>query len=48
MVRDTSERLAALQLALEDLKEAGSVREVVLEPSDGASDVEVALADDAA
>ena len=48
VVRDTPERLAALQLAIDDLKEAGSVREVVLEPSDGASDVEVALADDAA
>jgi valyl-tRNA synthetase len=48
VVRDTPERIAALRLALDDLKEAGSVREVVLEPSDGASDVEVALADDAA
>ena len=48
VVRDTPERIAALQLALDDLKEAGSVREVVLVQSDGASDVEVALADDAA
>ena len=48
VVRDTPERIAALQLAIDDLKEAGSVREVVLEPSDQASDVEVALADDAA
>ena len=48
VVRDTPDRIAALQLALDDLKEAGSVREVVLEPGDGANDVEVALADDAA
>ncbi len=48
VVRDTAERLAALQLAIDDLKEAGSVRELVLEASDDAPGVEVALADDAA
>ncbi|HTN81993.1 MAG TPA: valine--tRNA ligase [Acidimicrobiales bacterium] len=48
VVRDTADRLAALQLALDDLKEAGSVRELVLETTDGPGDVEVVLADDAA
>ena len=48
VVRDSAERIAALQLAIDDLKEAGSVRELVLVPSADASDVEVELADDAA
>ena len=48
VVRDSAERIAALQLAIDDLKEAGSVRELILEPTAGLAGVEVALADDAA
>ena len=46
--RDSADRIAALQLAIDDLKEAGSVRELVLEATDGPAGVDVALADDAA
>ena len=48
VVRDSADRIAALQLAIDDLKEAGSVRELVLEATDGPAGVDVALADDAA
>ncbi len=48
VVRDTSERIAALQRAVDDLKEAGSVRDLVLEATEGPAGVDVDLADDAA
>jgi valyl-tRNA synthetase len=50
VVRDTGERLDALRFALDDLKEAGSIKHLDLElvGASGAAEIEVELADDAA
>ena len=49
VVRDTGDRLDALRFALDDLKEAGSIRNVDLElrsDASGPAEIEVELADD--
>jgi valyl-tRNA synthetase len=50
VVRDTGERLDALRFALDDVKEAGSIKHLDLElvGASGAGEIEVELADDPA